>query len=355
MKRLILGISGGVSFLAFLILWGVTGYLASSLSEQNMAKRWSEDGKAAQVSCFFSADAAVTEDTLQEFEYYLESYLLESSITQESSNPGARLWTSAYSAEGKINLSTDYGSLEADALGIGGDFFLFHPYKLLYGAYFSGNDVNRDYCVIDEDTAWQLFGSNNVAGMMVNIGGTPHIVTGVIERQEGRLWEAAGLDATRVYVSLSTLESYGTSHGINHYELVMPNPVKEFALNYVQEKLGSDERETEVLENTTRFGFLKRLKVIGAFATRSMSGKSIVYPYWENVARGYEDIVGLLTVFMMVFGLFSATLVLIWLIRWWRQKDWTFKCVWIKMLDRVERLREQHDIPKLRDDEEEVL
>lgn len=341
MKKLIAGITVGVSFLVFLILLGLTRHMAQSLDDQNMAERWSEEGDVAQISCFFSADAMVTEDTLREFEYKLDGFLQESSIMQESENPGARLWTSAYSAEGKITLSSEYGSLEADALGIGGDFFLFHPHKLLYGAYFSGNDVNQDYCVIDEDAAWQLFGSNNVAGMMVNINGVPHIVTGVIERPEGKLWEAAGLDTTRVYVSLSTLQKHGTGHGINHYEIVMPNPVKEFALKHVEEQLCQDEKEAEVLENTSRFTLLNRLKVVKEFGTRSMSGKSIVYPYWENVARGYEDIIGMLTVFMLLFLLYSIIMILIWLIRWWRHKGFTFKQVWIKIIDKLERLRER--------------
>ncbi len=341
MKRRILGITGAVSFLIFCVLWGVTDKMVSSLTDQNTAQRWSKDGGVAQISCFFSTNANVTEDTLQEFEYNLDNYLLESSITPRSENPSARLWVSAHSAEGKINLSTEYGNMEADALGIGGDFFLFHPQKLLYGSYFSGNDVNQDYCVIDEDAAWQLFGSNNVAGMMVTINGTPHIVTGVIERREGKLWEAAGLDKTRVYVSLSTLEKHGTSHGINHYEILMPNPVKEFAYKYVSEKLGQDERETVVLENSTRFRLLKRLGVIKDFGTRSMNGKSIIYPYWENVARGYEDIVGAITIFMLLFLLYPMVLVSIWFVHYWRHKDWTFKAIWIKMVDVVERFRER--------------
>lgn len=342
MKKRILGITGAASFLLFLVLWGLTGKMVSSLTDQNMAQRWSKDGGVAQISCFFSADANVTEDTLKEFEYNLDNYLLESSITIESENPSARLWTSAYSAEGKISLSTEYGKLEADALGIGGDFFLFHPQKLLYGSYFSGNDVNQDYCVIDEDAAWQLFGSNNVAGMMVTVNGTPHIVTGVIERQEGKLWEAAGLDKTRVYVSLPTLEKYGTSHGINHYEILMPNPVKEFAYKYVSEKLGQDERETTVLENSTRFRLLKRLGVIKDFGTRSMNGKSIIYPYWENVARGYEDIVGAITVLMLLFLFYPVSLIIIWFVKYWTHKDWTFKTIWIKMVDVIDRFRERH-------------
>ncbi len=351
MKKLILGITGGVSFVVFLVLLAVTNHMATSLSDQNMARRWSKKGDVAQISCFFSADAHVTEDTLQQFEYELVNFLQESSITTDSTNPGARLWTSAYSAEGKIKLATEYGSLEADALGVGGDFFMFHPQKLLYGSYFSGNDINQDYCVIDEDAAWQLFGSSDVAGMMVDINGVPHIVSGVIERQEGKLWETAGLDTTRIYVSMSTLEKHGTSHGMNHYEIVMPNPVKEFALKHVEEKLGKNERETEVVENHSRFSLLKRFEVIKAFGTRSMNGKSIIYPYWENVARGYEDIIGVLTIFMTFAFVYPTVLLLIWFIRWWRHKDWTIKDIWRKIVDRMERFREKQYNRKRKEEE----
>ena len=46
--------------------------------------------------------------------------------------------------------------------------------------------------------------------------------------------KAAGLTSTVVYVSYETLEAYGTSNGINHYEIVMPNPVDEFAYGKVK-------------------------------------------------------------------------------------------------------------------------
>ena len=121
----------------------------------------------------------------------------------------------------------------------------------------------------------------------------------------------------------------------------MPNPVKEFALKYVKEKLGSDERESEVLENTSRFSLLNRLKLIRAFGTRSMNGRAIIYPYWENLARGYEDIIGSLTVFMILFLLYPSVLTLVIFIRWWRHKGWTIKSVWLKMVDKLERAREK--------------
>ena len=341
MKKIVLGISGGISFLAFLVLLFVSGHLADSQLPQTVAERWSSDGKASQVSCFFSVGSGITEDQLIEFRHTVDGALTDASVVQESENPGARLWTDAYSADGQVTLSNDKTNLTADAIGIGGDFFLFHPVTLLNGAYFSGNDLMQDYCVIDEDAAWQLFGSNDVAGMTVYISGIPHIVTGVVERPSGRLAEAAGLESTLVYVSYQTLTELGSSHGINHYEIVMPNPVTGFAYNYVKEKLGSEEKEVEVVENTTRYSIPSRLQLLGQFGTRSMNGKAIIYPYWENIARGYSDILALLTLFGIVFLLYPTVLALVFFCIWWKHKGWTMKDVWHRIQDFAERRMEK--------------
>lgn len=342
MKKIVLGISGGISFLIFLVLLFVSNGLGSSQLSQTAAERWSSDGKSSQVSCFFSVGSEITEDQLIEFEHTVDSALIDASVVQESVNPGARLWADAYSADGQITLSNDKTSLTADAIGIGGDFFLFHPVTLLNGAYFSGNDLMQDYCVIDEDAAWQLFGSNDVAGMTVYIGGVPHIVTGVVRRPSGRLAEAAGLDSTLVYVSYQTLTELGTSHGINHYEIVMPNPVTGFAYNYIKEKLGSDEKEVEVVENTSRYSILSRLQLLGQFGTRSMNGKAIIYPYWENIARGYADILALMTLFGILFLLYPVGLGLVFFCIWWKHKGWTMRDVWHRIQDFAERRVERH-------------
>ncbi len=341
MKKLVLGISGGISFLVFLILLFVINHIIGAQDAQQMAERWSETGNAAQVSCFFAAGSDTTEDTILMFEHGIDSALTEASVVQESENPGARLWTDAYSADGKITLTNNKSSVSADAIGIGGDFFLFHPLRLLNGAYFSGNDLMQDYCVIDEDAAWQLFGSSDVAGMTVYIAGIPHIVTGVVERPAGRLAESAGLDGTLVYVSLETLENLGTSYGINHYEIVMPDPVTGFAYNHVKENLGSDEKAAEVVENSTRYSLLSRLKLIGQFGTRSMNGKGIIYPYWENIARGYEDILTVLTLLSLILLLYPAVLLLAAFVIWWRHKGWTLRDARLMGKDKLERLLER--------------
>lgn len=340
-KKIVLGISGGISLLLFLILLPVSNHLAKLQDSQTMAERWSKEKDVAQVSCFFSVNAGITEDRIIEFEHSIDSALTDAAVLQDSENPGARLWADAYSADGRVILSSEKSSLEADAIGIGGDFFLFHPLKLLSGSYFSGNDLMQDLCIIDQDAAWQLFGSNNVAGMTVNIGGIPHIVAGVVERPAGRLEEAAGLDSTLVYVSYQTLSELGSCNGINHYEIVMPDPVTGFAVNYVREKLGNSEKETEVLENTSRYSFLSRLKLIPAFGTRSMNGRAIIYPYWENIARGYEDILGVITLFQMLFLLYAVLLALYFFGFWWKHKGWTLKDKWLFVKDKAERLGEK--------------
>ena len=361
--HIVLGISAIVSMVVSLLLYGVTSFMSNSLDTQQMAERWSKEKDVAQVSCFFSPDAGISADSIESFRHTLDDALKEASIVQDSPNVGARLWADAYSADGKISVKSDRATVSADAIGIGGDFFLFHPLKLLYGAYFSGNDLNQDYCILDEDAAWQLFGSNNVAGMMVTIGGRPHVVAGVIHRETDRLSEAAGLESTVVYVSYSTLDTYGQNYGINHYEIVMPNPVSDYAYNYVKEHIGMSEKQMEVVENSGRFDLLKRFEILADFGTRSMTGKAIIYPYWENVARGYEDIIAGITLLAVLFFLYPTILLLILLVIYWKHKTWSVKTICLFLQDKWERKMEDVRARRLRrkahkdtfDDEEEYL
>ena len=323
-KKCIWYCSAVVSFLLFLLLLGWTNHLANTQDAQQMAGRWSEKKDVAQISCFFSSKAEVTEDTIQSFEYSLKNVLQEASITETSENPSARLWVDAYSADGKITLVNGKNTLDANAIGIGGDFFMFHPLKLITGAY-------------------------------LYIGNVPHIVTGVVQRPDSRMDKAAGLNSTVVYVSYETLSAYGTNNGINHYEIVMPNPVDEFAYGKVKEGIGIDEKNVEIVENSRRYSLPNRIKTILAFGTRSMNGKAIIYPYWENLARGYEDIIALLTVFMLLLLLYPVVTVIWCFVHWWRHKGWTLKEVWHTGKDKAERAVERRREKKHPHKERDVL
>lgn len=327
-----------------LLLWGgLTAFAAAKkngLLDQNVAKRWSAENDAAQVSCFFTESTEIDKNKIRNFEHELDKVLLESSITAPNEN--ARLWVDAYSSSGTITLSSGKTSLaDASAVGIGGDFFLFHPVQLLKGAYFSGNDLMQDKVIVDEDAAWQLFGSNDVVGMQVTIGGVPHYISGVIQREEGRFPEAAGLDKTVVYVSCETLEAFGTTQGIASYEVVMPNPVRKFAYSSIKEKFGMDEKHMWVVENSARFGLEGLLTVIAEFGTRSMNARAIQYPYWENVARGWEDVFAVVLILQILLLLIPSVIVVAALIVLWKRKQWTWKDVGAFLVECKDRISDK--------------
>lgn len=339
--QIVLGLTGLGALLLGILLCIISNLLAGGLLEQQMAARWSDEKDVSQISCFFSREAYITENEIITFEHNLDSALVAASIVNDSENAGARLWADAYSATGKVTIESNRATVTVDAIGIGGDFFLFHPLKLINGSYFSGNDLMQDYIVIDEDAAWQLFGSNDVAGQMVTINGIPHMIAGVVEREDSAMAKAAGLTSSIAYVSYTTLSNYGINYGLNTYEIVMPNPVSGYAKQYVSENIGVTEKEIEIVENTTRFDFLSRLKVIAAFGTRSMSSKPIIYPYWENIARGYEDILGLILVFVLLLYIYPTVLVCVFIIGAWKRKTWTVKGVYHKLRDKAERYAEK--------------
>lgn len=334
-RKIVLTIACLCSLFLFLVLSLISSAIIRKQDTQQAALRWSDEKDVSQISCFFSVNAYVTEDFLEEFSHKVDVALQEASVEVQSENPGARLWVDAFSANGTISIKGSIGSITSDAIGIGGDFFLFHPIQLVSGSYFSGNDLMQDYCVLDELAAWKLFGSNNIAGQVVEIGGVSHIVTGVVKHKTGKLQQEAGLEDMLVYVSYDSLQKYGMNNGINHYEILMPNPVKEYAYNYVKDNIGISEKEVEIVENSNRYSVWSRVKQIGKLPTRAMNGKAIIYPYWENVARANEDILAFIMLGELIFLGFPTIVVLIILIRLWKKKTWTFKSILIKCKDKL--------------------
>ncbi len=325
-NRIILLITAGGALLLGLILTLIGVGVTSKLKDQQFAKRWSGDNSYAQVSAFFSEMSGFDEDKVKELTHKIESKLGEDSITAPSEN--ARLCVTAYSANGKITISSSSKSVDVKAIGVGGDFFLFHPLELVTGSFFDGEDVMQDYVILDEDTAWNLFGSNNIVGQFVEIGGVRHVVLGVIKRDDGRLNDLAGNKEPTVYMSFDSLKNNGTAGYINTFEALMPNVLTGYAKGVVSDNLSSiDETRYSVIENSGRFYFTKLLKNVSNFGTRGMNGKGLVYPYWENIARGYEDYLTPVACIATVCYAYAFVIVFITLIRMWRLRQIHFKDV----------------------------
>ena len=80
----------------------------------------------------------------------------------------------------------------------------------------------------------------------------------------------------------------------------MPGPVRGFAASLLREKLSLPQNQMSVIDNTARFDVPALLKVLMSFGTRSMQEMPINYPYWENIARGWEDILALILLIRVI-------------------------------------------------------
>lgn len=293
-----------------LIAVGVLGIVLqvgkNSLPDQLMAERWSDKKDVAQISCFYSEDAFMTEQSIEEMRYLLSKKLQELAI--EPNVEGARLYIDAYSAQGTISIQSDKKSIQANAIGIGGDYFMFHPVELISGMYFTGNDLMQDAVLLDEEAAWQLFGANDIAGKTVTIGGLPYRVAGVYAREQGELETLAGSKDTTVYVSYGALSALNAST-ITCYEVVMPNPVEGFAMDRMLEINLSSEETVKMVENSRRFSYIALYTVWKERAARTMKTDDIELPFWENLARYKEGQ-------LMEVALWQAVLAGILLIYW---------------------------------------
>ncbi len=269
----------------------------------------------------------------------------------------------SYSAQGTASISYENRTLDnASVIGVAGDFFLFHPMILVNGSYFGGDDLMKDRIVIDEDTAWQLFGSTDIIGQQVLVGETPHYIAGVVKKDTGRIQKAAGLSNCYVFMSLESLSRYGTSilsgrydsrdiaedgasamdGGINCIEVVCPNPVNGLAAKLSGEAIGLDETSCTVIDNTDRFSPFALFNVLRAFGTRSMWGKAIFYPYWENIARGYEDMLAILLLFRAIALLTMAVILAVVVVNMYRHKKWTVRGIVNYLSDKKYDLEVSH-------------
>jgi hypothetical protein len=324
-KQLWLSTTVIVSLLLVLFLQIVSASIKNSLDTQQMATRWDSKGDSTQVTCFISEKIEVTPKQLTNLEHAVDAALQEVSITAEDGK--SRLWADAYSARGEVTVVSSKTSITGSAVGVGGDFFLFHPLDLLNGSFFSDDDLMQDYIILDEDAAWQLFGSNDIEGMQVTIKGVPHIIKGVIKRDSGRMNDQAGNDKITFYISYNSLLKYGTSKGINTYEIVMPNPISGFALKTIKEKIGIEETDIELVENTRRYSLSSLGNVLLEFGTRSMNQKGIIYPYWENVARGYEDILAMLLFWKGIFLFIASVIIMAYIGYRFKHRMWNIKII----------------------------
>ena len=201
-------------------------------------------------------------------------------------------------------------SMQIDCLAVGGDFFVFHPIKMINGSYFDGNDLMQDGIILDEESAWQLFGSSDVVGKTLYYGDRVLYVKGVYEREENKLFHYARGDRPEIFVPFDLLDSTEAPLDITCVEICMPNPVKNFATGILDEISTLDSSTCETVENSSRYTVENLWVVFKNKKYRSMQNHDIIYPYWEKIARYEEDILAPKAVVMVVSFVSSAVIFL---------------------------------------------
>ena len=265
-------------------------------------RSWAAGKRYSHISVFFSKEAEFSPENVMRLRSEIEADLRQDDVL-ESKN-GTVSWVDCYSARGSVSVHTDATPMEFTAYGVGGDFFKMHPFRLVSGSFFSDENLMNDLIVIDEDLAWQLFGSADIIGMTVYINNMPFQICGVIKRESGIFNSAAGNHKTVVYMSYSALEKSSPIE-ITNYEVIMPNLTKGYAYKIVKKHLADVEDASEISVISGRFSYGNLLREIKKIGNNVMRKKAIVYPFWENKQRA------ILQVCAVIFLIFLVEAVLV--------------------------------------------
>jgi len=330
-KKIILICVNALLVIALIVCLVASSSIRTTLRSQQAASAWAGQSgeRYAQVSVFFPETSSFSENSVMALRHSLESTLENASIETPH---GRRIYADAWSTTHQISLVDSRGNpVSANAIAVGGDFFLFHPYNLRSGSYLLPSDIMHDRVVLDEELAWRLFGAIDLAGFQVLINARPFIVAGVISRDTDFASTTAytntfSSSANDPFISgpapaipglFMTLEALieitQTDISISTYEIVLPNPITGFALETVEQLI--PDPSADIIENSARYTLSNTFATIRSFGERSMHTYPIIYPYWENAARFTEDWIALLLVLTFVFMAFPLICGIIYLVK----------------------------------------
>ena len=281
-----------VCLLLFLVVSIIAGRGPARAYSQQEAQRWSADHTPYhQVSAFWPQSSQVGKETVSSVRAKIQKKILDASLTSESED--GRLWTDAYMAQtvdsaARVSLLGLRGKEDINILGVGGSFFLFHPLKMVSGSVFSQEDAMHDRVVIDKETAWTLFGGYDIAGQSIRISNHTFVIAGVYEREENKNVRKATGGKSFLLMDYEAFHKLYENVSIIGYEAVLPQPIRSFALNTLQDAVGGEESEAVLVDNTDRFRAGALLERFSDIPSLFMRQKAVVFPYWENEMRALE-------------------------------------------------------------------
>lgn len=362
-KQLILLFANIILVIGYLLVTFFAKNAVKDLYSQQEASRWEIKKKPyAQVSAFISKEMDMQEEGISGVRSSLMEKLSKDSYNDAEQN--ARVWIDAYSGECDTFVRKDTNTLNVTAVGVGGEFFQFHPMSLRSGSYISEGDANHDRILIDEGLAWALFGSNDVVGMQVWMGNTIYMVAGVVDTDEDDLSKMTYGSSNRMYMYYDELKKQAPELKVTCYEAVLPNPITNYAFYALREAFGIQDisedvakneenplcfDDVEVLENSNRYEIMPLLKKAKYLKLRGVRTNSVAYPFWENVAgvKEEEQIYYLIArLLLLVFPILS----LVWMI-WhlWKKRTWRMKTLVMRLIEKLQDKMEEKREKKIKE------
>ena len=204
------------------------GAVSGTLEALTAAERFRGQGETrfAQLGCYFPVGGGKSEEDILTFREKLDGKMVEQSLEAPE---GGSLHIDTYYGSAAVSIRSENGSASVEAVGVGGDFFFFHPLQLRSGSYISGDDLMDDLVVLDEEMAWKLFGGVELTGMEVQINDQTFLVAGVVSREDDFASRRAYSGSGGIFLSYSALSRLVEDTSISGYELVMPDPISGYA------------------------------------------------------------------------------------------------------------------------------
>lgn len=304
----------GVLTLASLVIMLVMRSKINSLPHENKAKEFSAGSKFAQITVFIPESAEFTVDKVMYARYELDNKLVEKAISAPNEN--ARLYCDAYAAYKTASLSPGENaglssrSSKVKIAYIGGDYSRFHSEFLSSPDICA--DINHDRILLSKTAAWQLFGGYELYGFEVKDGENSYFVSGVFDDYEAEQYKEFLGDN-----SLCLADIKGSPDSpISCYEILLVNPVTNFAYDLVKESLGLEDGTYYMVENSARFSLPRLIKKIPTLlnADEQLPAGVVITPE-ETLALHMEKELAAMLAVLFVTALYPVIWALILLYR----------------------------------------